>query len=162
MSTETDLARLTAGLDRDAEIAQAACDSARADTMGDAGDWFVDEQDGRGSAGVTSGFPQRVVGRSGDANGVVVYDEGYPHVEQARHIATFDPKRVLRQVEAHRRILARHAPIEQPTGYAIGGFIGPYCGGCGSKGNGYGFTAWPCPDVQDLAAIYTAEEPTDG
>jgi hypothetical protein len=93
------LAALSAGLDRDEQLARAACDSARADTEGDAGRWFVDEEDGRESAGVTSGFPQRVVGRPGGANGVVVYDEGYPHAAQARLIAEFDPARVLRQSE---------------------------------------------------------------
>ncbi|MGW4718861.1 DUF6221 family protein [Nocardia sp. NPDC004260] len=88
------------------KVAQAACDSARADTEGDASRWFVDEEDGRESAGVTSGFPQRVVGRPGGANGVVVYDEGYPHVEQARHIALHDPAHVLRQCAAIRRMVA--------------------------------------------------------
>ena len=98
------LSRLRAGLDRDEAIARAACDSARAGTDGDASRWFVDETEGRASAGVTSGYPQRIVGRPGGGNGVVVYDEGYPHLEQARHIALHDPSRVLRQAEALREL----------------------------------------------------------
>ncbi|WP_072689300.1 DUF6221 family protein [Rhodococcus marinonascens] len=37
----------------------------------------------------------------------VVSDEGFPTVEQARHIARHDPARVLREVEAKRRIIDR-------------------------------------------------------
>lgn len=115
MTIDDTLARLRAGLDRDEAIAQAACDSARADTEGDASRWFVDETEGRASGGVTSGFPQRIVGRPGGANGVVVYDEGYPHVEQARHIALHDPARVLRQVERMRKLLRRHDEAERDS-----------------------------------------------
>lgn len=43
--------------------------------------------------------------------GIMVYDEGGHTAEQARHIATHDPARVLRQVQAHRAILDDHADI---------------------------------------------------
>lgn len=35
----------------------------------------------------------------------VVYDEGWPTEEQQAHIATHDPARVLREIEAKRRIV---------------------------------------------------------
>ncbi|GAA2532280.1 DUF6221 family protein [Streptomyces koyangensis] len=48
------------------------------------------------------------------------------HPTVARHVALHDPARVLREVEAKRRILARHA--RDP---------------------------WPCHDLRDLASAYT-------
>jgi rubrerythrin len=41
---------------------------------------------------------------------VVVYDEGWPDEEQARHIAHWDPARVLAECEAKRRIVEQHTP----------------------------------------------------
>jgi hypothetical protein len=41
----------------------------------------------------------------GDA---VVYDEGWPSEAQAEHIAEHDPARVLREIEAKRRLLGLH------------------------------------------------------
>jgi hypothetical protein len=123
VTVDAALAALTAGLERDAELAQAVPRP----------DWDANFE---GAVWDSDGWVADV---GGDLN---------------EHVARQDPARVLRQVEAHRRILARHAPIEQPSGFPVRGFTGPYCGGCGSKGNGFGFTPWPCPDVQDLAAIY--------
>lgn len=75
------------------------------------------------------------------------------------HDYRHQPPRVLRQVEAHRRILARHHPVRALPSYVPGapqpGDL--VCAGCGSKGNGRGETLWPCPDVQDLASIYNVE-----
>lgn len=51
----------------------------------------------------------------------------------ARHIALHDPARALRDVEAGRRILARHAAC-------------PACGGYKAWSDGAG----PCPDLADL------------
>jgi hypothetical protein len=48
------------------------------------------------------------------------------HPAIAQHVARHDPARVLREIDAKRRILARHA--RDP---------------------------WPCDDLQDLAAPYT-------
>lgn len=43
---------------------------------------------------------------SGDHDGYhVACDEGYPTLEQARHIALNDPAAVLRQIDRHRRLL---------------------------------------------------------
>lgn len=39
--------------------------------------------------------------------GIVVYDEGRPHENQARHIARHDPARVLAECEAKRRIVTQ-------------------------------------------------------
>ncbi|CAL9502776.1 DUF6221 family protein [Streptomyces sp. enrichment culture] len=45
---------------------------------------------------------------------VVVFDEGSPSEEQARHIARHDPARVLREVDAKRRLLDLHQPTMNP------------------------------------------------
>lgn len=39
----------------------------------------------------------------------VVYDEGWPTPEQQEHITEHDPARVLREIDAKRRIAALHA-----------------------------------------------------
>ena len=81
------------------------------------------------------------------AIGVVLVD-GEPLIEGhitglTAHIALHDPARVLREVEAKRRILKRH----RNCGSGIG-----YCddGGHGSDGTGPG-----CAEMRDLAAPYT-------
>lgn len=153
------LARLTAVLDEDERIATAACDAARGDTDGDAGEWFTDDRDAD-SAGVTSGAPQRYLGDPpGPAHGVVVYSEGFPHVQQAQHIARHDPNRVLRQVARDRRVLARHQPYELdasiiPLGPGGIGSRGPFCIGCGHRGNGVGPLPWPCVEIRELIEVY--------
>lgn len=38
----------------------------------------------------------------------VVYDEGWPTEEQQAHIAAWDPARVLREIDAKRRIIAAY------------------------------------------------------
>jgi hypothetical protein len=65
----------------------------------------------------------------------------------AEHIARWDPARVLAEIAAKRRILARHAeydfpynPDDGPGDYAWT----PRCDKC--------FEPWPCPDLLDLAA----------
>lgn len=66
-----------------------------------------------------------------------------------RHIEAHEPARVLREIEAKRRIVARHQPhvmgqcrvCEAPHwGVKV-------CNHC------YG-QAWPCPDVRDIATTY--------
>jgi hypothetical protein len=50
--------------------------------------------------------PDREAGRIEDERGeVVTYDEGSPSEHQAEHMVLHDPARVLREVEAKRRIL---------------------------------------------------------
>jgi len=51
-------------------------------------------------------------GVSGE-KGTVVYDEGAPWTEQAAHIAAWDPARLLREVEAKRRIIIHAQGAEQ-------------------------------------------------
>lgn len=94
MSTETDLARLTAGLDRDAEIARAAGERAT--------EW---RSDGKGVAGgpFTPADPEWEITEQGTHT--IVYDEGWPLAPEALHIATFDPARVLSRVEALRMVM---------------------------------------------------------
>jgi hypothetical protein len=53
----------------------------------------------------TEADPVRQTGRIESLGGVVVYDEGAPDENQAAHIARHDPARVLREVEAKRKIL---------------------------------------------------------
>lgn len=65
----------------------------------------------------------------------------------ARHVARWDPTRVLREVEAKRAILALHAPIEIETS-DVGGdaWAGTVCYACeGGEG-------WPCTTLRHLAA----------
>jgi hypothetical protein len=53
---------------------------------------------------------------------ITIYDEGGHDGDQAHHIALHDPARVLRGVEAKRKILEEHSP----------GFNGRGCQGCGN------------------------------
>jgi hypothetical protein len=48
---------------------------------------------------------------------IVVYDEGSPSEAQAAHIARHDPARVLREVEAKRRIVDLHAGPHECSTY---------------------------------------------
>lgn len=82
--------------------------------------------------------------------------------EWSDHINRQGPKATLDRVEAIRKVLARHHP-ETVSGVVVhlgdpGRGAVQVCAGCGNRGNGFGYTAWPCPDIQDLAAIYTIEE----
>lgn len=47
-----------------------------------------------------------------ETGGVVVHDEGMPTVEQAEHIASWDPNTVLRLIARDRALLAEHARVE--------------------------------------------------
>lgn len=60
----------------------------------------------------------------------------------AEHIALHDPARVLRDVAACRRVMARH--IQDYSG----------CYWCSDKA-GTWLVVWPCPDLLDLASIYS-------
>jgi len=76
-----------------------------------------------------------------DAKGdVVIYDEGTPSGPEAKHIARHDPARVLREVAAGRTILRRHKPVRSSGKLQ--------CEGCLT-------TFWPCPDLEDLATIWS-------
>jgi hypothetical protein len=88
------LAFVRAQMDEDERVALAA----RGDGCS-RGDWLV-ERPGFGAAIRT------------DDGDVVVYDEGAPSESQVEHIARWDPARVLAEVEAKRRILGEHRPVE--------------------------------------------------
>jgi hypothetical protein len=67
-----------------------------------------------------------------------------PGMAIAEHIARHDPARVLREVAARRRTMARHErkPDKQQ----------PWCGWCTDDRH---FEAWPCDDIRDLAATWS-------
>jgi hypothetical protein len=136
MTVEDVSRRLSAGLDRDEQLARAAKHP----------DWDANFE---GAVWDSAGWVADV---GGDLN---------------EHVANFDPARAVRQTAALRRILERHRPIPAvPQGVIrIGGSLKSTdlaCAGCGWKGNGFGQTPWPCPDVQDLASIYTDEATETG
>ncbi|MER6492707.1 DUF6221 family protein [Streptomyces griseorubiginosus] len=72
-----------------------------------------------------------------------------PHSPEADHIVTHDPDTILRRCEADRRILARHAPQPNGTGFDDGW----QCQTCSQDGgDGYQYLVpYPCPTVEDLA-----------
>lgn len=72
------------------------------------------------------------------------------HPTIAEHVALHDPARVVREVTAKRRVLARHA-----LSPAIGDSEMP---GDGRNNCRYDGSDWPCPDLLDLALPY-AEHP---
>jgi hypothetical protein len=63
------------------------------------------------------------------------------------HIARHDPARVLAEVEAKRRVLARHRPSGGQT---------PACEGCGYTGDNDDprYLIDECPELRDLATIH--------
>lgn len=84
-------------------------------------------------------------------DGIVVYAEGKPSEGQARHIALHDPARVLREVEAKRRILALHQAIPAwPHGTVGANYYRTtrVCASCDER------TAVPCPTLRLLALPY--------
>jgi hypothetical protein len=85
-------------------------------------------------------------GRIEDDRGVVTYDEGSPSEEQAAHIALNDPALVLREIEAKRRVLARHV-LSPPSG-------DPELPWDNIADCQYDGEPWPCPDILDLALPY--------
>jgi hypothetical protein len=128
--TETDLiAFLAARLDEDEAAAMAATGTAWAwEATGDKDNsWavgYVEGEDGRPLSGEI-GHGQGVV-----IDGVCESING--HLADAAHIARHDPARVLREVEAKRRILAEHSGNHK-CGWWIPG----------------------CPTVEALAAVYS-------
>ena len=76
-----------------------------------------------------------------------------PGSHKADHIARHDPARVLREVEAKRKILAEHArgyptTYPEPSGQ-------PTCGTCHCGGWDWEPCDWPCGTVLALAAVYS-------
>jgi hypothetical protein len=107
---------------------------ARAATHGGKGQWTQPDAD-------------REPGRIQDDRGEVVScDEGSPTEEQAAHIALNDPAHVLREVEAQRRVLARHT-LSPPIG-------DPELPWDNRADCQYDGDLWPCDDILDLALPY--------
>src|SRR5215467_4392401 len=115
MASDDALARLKAGLDRDEELATKAHDAgdgelaedardAEVAEYGDPGRWFVADRQ-LGAAGVVAALDVDH-GKSESLHTIVCYNEGVPHEAQAEHIARHEPARVLRQVEALRKVIA--------------------------------------------------------
>jgi Family of unknown function (DUF6221) len=103
----------------------------------------LDEDEAAAGAGARRvGMPWRAEPQPGTPGGLILDDLGLVGstggLYAAEHIARHDPARVLREVEAGRRILARH----RPDGYGC-----EYCddGGHGESG-GDGF----CAELADL------------
>ncbi|MDH6282858.1 DUF6221 family protein [Prescottella agglutinans] len=91
--------------------------------------------------------------------------EGAASPAVADHIARHDPARVLREVQARRRILARHREVREGDDYW--GFMWSWvsdergesqpCCGCGASGDPDSPNVEhieDCPELRDLAAIY--------
>lgn len=114
-----------------------------------------DDQDAAESAGADVWtFDDDDYWRIKDAEGhFVVYDEGAPGDDQAVHIARHDPARVLREVAAKRRIMARHCRYD-------GSEHSDYCAGCPSGDEtGYPDTELKeCPELQDMAFVWNEHE----
>jgi hypothetical protein len=62
------------------------------------------------------------------------------------HITRWNPKRAVDEVDAKRRILERHAPVDDGLHYV-------HCKWCSTPQCGV-YQPWPCPDLLDAAAPY--------
>ena len=69
----------------------------------------------------------------------------------ARAFGTAGPPRMLREVEAKRKLLARHQPraLDQWQVCSNCRPVDPECPGDLTS------VLWPCPDLRDLAAVYS-------
>jgi hypothetical protein len=121
------IAFLTACLDEDERVAREA----------DSGRWLPEDK------GIT--FEYRADDfHGGEAQARLVADTR----ANQWHIASWDPARVLAEVEAKRRILDLHAPI---NGYDPNGPVCSTCGETGNPGDEMLVVRWPCPTVRLLA-----------
>jgi len=122
--------------------------------------WSSDDDAATWTAG--SRGPYEVAGRTHEKEWYVVdgYDEGVigtvrPQAAAdeavAEHIARYDPARALREVEAGRRILARHVHVPSTTPWTGPDGTDFGCRECGYEDD-YGTiapTGW-CDDLRDL------------
>ena len=81
-----------------------------------------------------------------DGIGIRIYGEGGHTREQAVHIATWDPARVLAECAAKRRVIDEHHKVEE---YADPITFCSACGGHPSHGSD-----WPCYTLRLLALPY--------
>lgn len=126
MTTLTDF--ITARLAEDEKTARAAI----YDRYNTTEEWHC----GEGKGGIRTWWVA-----DGWGDGIVQTTETAYPAEMATHIARFDPKRVLREVEAKRAILARHCPDRPP-------YV-EYCRECENT------RLNECPELRDLAAIWS-------
>lgn len=137
---------LRSQLDDDEQIANAAARDA-GEPVWSAGDEFLSES-------VTTAETRSYIA-SGPYAGL--------NWEIRQHIAEYDPARVLREVEAKRRLVELHQPAN-PDAVPCEGYAGwpdkPwfYCATCGSgEPNEYPIT-WPCETIK-LVALPYADRP---
>ena len=91
-----------------------------------------------------------VTDATGDA---LIYDEGTPTLEEAAHIARHDPARVLREVEAKRKIVELHRP--DPAEYIDADGDDRSSVDCWTCETGGVPDSWPCPTIRAAAAVYS-------
>lgn len=129
---------LEAQLEKDAATARAACWDGHDDSL--AAQWDCgEEKDGR-YWWVGDQWDDGVVKTTGDASAPA---------GQAAHIARHDPARVLREVQAKRRVMERHCPGMRTRDYV-------YCQACPDDRDGFpDVPIDECPELRDLAAIYS-------
>ena len=130
---------LRARMDEDEAAARAAASAERADAWTTFPGSYGGVLDGTGSRSLAVGY--------GDVMAP----------ETADHIARHDPARVLAEIEAKRRILARHCAAPVPPGSEWAKAY-PYCVAHSYKGPD-GTVTYPvelknCPELRDLAAAY--------
>ena len=125
---------LAARLDEDEAAAREAADR-------DSGQWFMGDKWNVYRAEDEARFDEDY---QGDEHALVVYG----NVEsQSQHIARHDPARILREVEAKRKIVAEHAM--EP------GFLPPSCSRCYETDDDWEALLWPCPTIRALASVYS-------
>ena len=108
-----------------------------------------DERVARATTASSSGIWHITTGgeiRDSDGIGIVHTSARLPAAE-LEYIARHDPARALREVDAKRRILDRHGPIE-----IFGSMYCTYCGMLG--GQRARDVNWPCPEILDAALPY--------
>lgn len=128
-------------LDEDERIAKAATD----------GPWHVDHELYPESINAADGVQVIAGGRWGGEASV------FESTEDALHIARHDPARVLREIDAKRRMLARHHAAPVPPGSEWAEEY-PYCAAHAYKAADdtvvYPVELKNCLDLRDLAAPY--------
>lgn len=165
MATDDAPDRLTAGLDRDEELARSATARHSQGRLGGLvrrvgrhrilGAWVADDGDVYavfGSLTDPSRCDQHQPGRPNECDDaqVAVATGDLDETEVAEHIAHFDPARVLRQVEAFRKVLEEHRPDRRwPRDCGV-------CRQYDELGN-WDSVQWPCPTIRALAGIYGEE-----
>jgi hypothetical protein len=88
---------------------------------------------------------------SADGRGILTGPWGIEH-EIARHVERFQPARVLREVEAKRRVMERHC-LSDATKFTA------YCAGGHYDSDGYPeVELQDCPELQDMAFIWNDHE----